>query len=741
MKRPPLSTLTIPVTLLVVFLIGWYVGLPAAKQDAESESGSIWTCSMHPQIRQPNPGLCPICAMALIPLGEEGGAGGGLREISVNAEASALMDLRVSPVLRQSAAAHVDLFGKIAYDERNVTTTTSRMGGRLDRFYIDYTGTEVREGNHIAEIYSPELFVAQQDLIKAVAGVERARGDGTAAAVDTQQRLLRSARERLRLLQFSEEEINAIEKRDEPNETVTISAKQEGVVTKRYVVEGTYVKTGDPLFAVAGLNSVWLNLEAYESDLQWLKFAQDVAFKVEAIPGETFHGRIAYIDPELDPLRRVVKVRVNVPNEKRLLKPGMFARATVDAKVSADRRVIDPGLAGKWISPMHPEIMSDEPGKCSICGMDLVPAEELGFIARADEGAHGEPLLVPATAVLRTGNRAVVYVRVNAVPDPKFEGREIGIGPRVSDYFVVDSGLTEGELVVTRGAFKLDSELQIRARPSMMNRNAGLVEEPAVEAESALLGQWSSVPRALGGLARAAEAGDAAGAKETMAAMEKTIEAISVESLAPITAERWKEFSARILNALASALSKDPSLAFDIVRRSIEEAGQFLGLPYQPVMVDVASSEQIAELRVALDAYFPFVAALAADDLAAAIKQRGLLEPALVTLEIETKELATAEDIAALRAALKPLTEALTAKVRQGGLDQVGNAYVAHCPMAFKGEGADWLSPGKDIANPYFGASMLNCGEISDTLSSDATPASAIDSGGKQNPDHTDHPH
>jgi Cu(I)/Ag(I) efflux system membrane fusion protein len=731
----------LPLLIAGVFFLGWYVGLPPAQEENRSESATTWTCSMHPQIRQPNPGLCPICAMALIPLDPNGGSDGGLREVSVSTEAAALMDLRVSPVLHQAAAVHVDLFGKIAYDERNVTTTTARIGGRLDRFYIDYTGTEVRKGDHIAEIYSPELIVAQQDLIKAIAGVERSQGDGTEAAVETQQRLLRSARERLRLLQLTETQIDAIEKQGKPTDTVTLFAPQDGVVTKRHVVEGAYVKTGDPLFAVAGLGSVWLSLEAYESDLPWLKFAQDVAFTVEALPGQTFHGRIAYIDPELDPMRRVVKVRVNVANERRLLKPGMFARATVDAKVSADGRVIDAGLAGKWISPMHPEIMSDEPGKCTICGMDLVPAEDLGFIAKADGSEHGEPLLVPMSAVLRTGDRAVVYVRVSAAPNPQFEGRQIVIGPRVGEYFVVDSGLEEGDLVVTRGAFKLDSELQIRARPSMMSENAGLVELPGSKAEVALLGQWEPVPRALGKLADAVKSEDEAGAREAIDAMKATIENISLKPLSPKTSALWNEFSARLLNSLASATGRElDSLAtsYGGIRIAMEETGTYLGLPYQPVMTEAAAPEKLADLRAALDAYYPFVAALAADDITTAMPRWLSLLDALKKLGLEAPEPAAAKDLAAMRSALDAVTGPLIAEVKLHGLDQVGNAYVAHCPMAFDGKGADWLAPGTEIANPYFGAEMLNCGAITGNLSA-ATPSNTPKKTTQPTPDHSAH--
>ena len=191
---------------------------------------------------------------------------------------------------------------------------------------------------------------------------------------------------------------------------------------------------------------------------------------MQAFPGETFHGRIAFIDPEVDRKTRTVPIRVDVPNMHGRLKPGMFARGLVEAQVATGGAVNAPELAGKWISPMHPEIVKDAPGQCDICGMDLVSAESLGYVGG---GTAQAPLIVPTSAVLRTGRRAVVYVERPDAARPSYDGREIVLGPRAGDYFVVASGLQEGERVVTRGAFKIDSALQIQARPSMMNPAGG----------------------------------------------------------------------------------------------------------------------------------------------------------------------------------------------------------------------------------------------------------------------------
>lgn len=668
---------------------------------------------MHPQIRQPNPGLCPICNMDLIPLTDD--AGGGLREVTVSPEAAALLDLRVAPVVRAPAEAEVHLFGRIDYDERGVTTITSRVAGRLDRLFVDFTGARVRKGDHLAEIYSPDLLVAQRELIEASRAFEALNG-ASSAVKDTRRRLLEAAREKLRLLQFTEEQVLQIENSAQPTDHLTLYAPQSGIVTEKFASEGQYVNTGDPLFKVADLSTVWLELEAYEADLTWLRYGQDVAFSVEALPGRTFHGRIAFIDPEIDPMRRVARVRVNVKNDDLALKPGMFAQAVVHSTMTANGNVLDPSLRGKWISPMHPEIIKDGPGQCDICGMDLVPAEQLGFIPSAESSPN--PLLVPASAVLRTGERAVVYVRTGTDAGPTFEGREIVTGPRVGNQFIVEAGLEEGELVVARGAFKLDSELQIKAKPSMMNPNAGLEERPAGSAPDELAGQWAPVPRLL---FRFMEDPDLQG----IDALSSLVRGVDVDSLQPDDLNLWNEFSQRLLNDLtvaADELGATPQAAARRVARAVEDAGRHLGLPYQPQPTPSADPSQAAALRKAVAAYLPVAQALAADDDAEARQAARDLVPAVPTdLRPLAEAVADAADLKSRRAAFKPLSDALIARIREGGIDAVGNAYIVHCPMAFGNQGADWISDEPVVLNPYYGDAMLTCGSVTDTLSVEPT--------------------
>ena len=453
--------------LIVGVMAGWIFSPSPSAHDHASTSAvaqadspdepSIWTCSMHPQIQQPGPGACPICGMDLIPLIDDSDDNEGPRTLSMSESSRALADITTTVVERRLPIAEVHLVGKLDYDETRLRSLTARFPARIDELFVNFTGVPVKARDHLARIYSPELLTAQQELL-------------TAHAADPDSIFTRIAREKLRLWDLLPAQIDALIANNTPGEEFELRAPLGGVVITKNVKEGDYVKTGEPLFRIADLSVLWLHLDAFESNLAWLRFGQEVSFRVEAYPGEVFRGKIAFIAPEVDRRTRTTAIRVNVPNPDGRLKPGMFATGRVEALLTGNGDVAVPELAGKWISPMHPEVVMDGPGQCTVCGMDLVPAAEMGYAKPGDEEA---PLLVPASAVLRTGLRAVIYV---ALPDrdrPTFEGREIVLGPKAGQVYIVRSGLTEGERVVTHGAFKIDSALQILAKPSMMNPEGG----------------------------------------------------------------------------------------------------------------------------------------------------------------------------------------------------------------------------------------------------------------------------
>jgi Cu(I)/Ag(I) efflux system membrane fusion protein len=446
---------------------------PSSRLPAPSAQPEIWTCSMHPQIQLPKAGKCPICFMDLIPL-ESGSDAGGEREISVSPYAAKLMELETAEVVRRFVAAEVRMVGKVDYDETRVTYISAWVPGRIDRLFVDYTGIPVKKGDHLAELYSPELLTAQEELIQAVQTLENLKNSQSSMLLDTAKQTIEAVREKLRLWGFTVEQIAKIESSGGPSDHMTIYSPTGGIVIHKNAKEGQYVQTGTQIYTIADLSRVWIQLDAYESDLNWLRYGSNVEFTTEAYPGKTFRGTISFIDPIINPATRTAKVRVIVENPAMDLKPGMFVRAIARPEIAEDGRVMNPALAGKWISPMHPEVVKDEPGACDVCGMPLVTAESLGYVNENEENA---PLVIPVTAALKTGKRAIVYVEITDREKPTYEGREVELGARLGDFYVVSSGLDEGERVVTRGAFKLDAELQIHAKPSMMSMPSEQTEE------------------------------------------------------------------------------------------------------------------------------------------------------------------------------------------------------------------------------------------------------------------------
>lgn len=384
-----------------------------AQDNASSDAVLYWTCSMHPQIKQPKPGKCPLCAMDLIPVSKtDPDAEEGPREITLSERAMKLAEIAVAPVQRISAATEIRMVGKIAYDETRLTYISAWVPGRIDRLFVNFTGTEVKKGDPMVLMYSPELVSAQEEYLIALKSGS--------------QRLVEASKKKLLLFGIRERQIEETAKEGKAKTSLTIYAPMSGVVIQKHGLEGMYVDTGTQIYALADLSKVWVMLDAYESDLMWLKKNQKVTFETEAYPGRVFEGTIVFIDPFLNPKTRTVKVRVNVPNPEGRLKPEMFVRAVIKANAE--------GKAQK-----ASEVKSSE----------------------AD-------LAIPATAPLITGKRAVVYIEV---PGKKgtFEGREVVLGPRSGDFYIVREGLREGDRVVVNGTFKIDSAIQILAKPSMMN--------------------------------------------------------------------------------------------------------------------------------------------------------------------------------------------------------------------------------------------------------------------------------
>jgi len=542
---------------------------PSAPDEAKT-----WTCSMHPQIPQPSPGACPLCGMDLIPLVERSDDLGP-RELKLSAAARELAQIEVAPVERRWVSQDVRMVGTVTYDETRLATITAWVGGRLDRLFVDYTGITVRKGDHLVWMYSPEILAAQEELLQARNAAAEMSGTHLKLVRESAEATLAATRDKLRLWGLTPKQIEAVETRGTASDHIQINAPIGGVVIHKNVEEGMYVQTGTPIYRIADLTQVWIQLDAYESDLPWLRYGQEVEFSTESRPGETFIGRIAFINPTLTEKTRTVKVRINVPNGDGKLKPGMFVRATVQSRVAADGNVMDAELTGKWISPMHPEIIKDGPGACDICGMPLVPAEELFVTAPVNAEP---PLAIPATAPLITGKRAVVYVQ-----DPEragvYAGREVVLGSRAGGFYIVVSGLTEGELVVVNGNFKLDSALQIRAQPSMMS--AAAAEPEKLTAPDGFLDQLAPLFDAYLQTQKAFAADNLGGAQTAAGLYEAALAKVEMTLVKGDAHMAWMALQKRLSKSAGGIVKRDDiDMArgkFDQLSAAMIELGQQFG--------------------------------------------------------------------------------------------------------------------------------------------------------------------
>jgi membrane fusion protein, copper/silver efflux system len=354
---------------------------------------------------------------------------GDLPQLRLTPRAAALMQIEVRPVEARRVQVPVRLYGRIGYDETRLLTISAWVPGRLERLHVNFTGASVRRGQQMLEIYSPELIATQEEYLQASRMASEA-GGVTDSLGGAMQLTMKASHRRLRLLGMDEEQIKRLERQGRVDESFVISAPLSGIVIERLASPGDYVETGQAIYRIADMSHLWVQLEVYESDLQWLESGQLAFFITQSYPGERFEGKVTFIDPIMNERTRTVGVRVDVPNPDGRLKPGMFVRGVI-----------------------HAEFPND---------------------AREGPAAHdaGRPLVIPVTAPLITGERAVVYVQL-PVKEPTYEPRDVLLGPRAGEWYIVREGLSEGELVVTHGGFKIDSELQIRGRPSMMQPEGG----------------------------------------------------------------------------------------------------------------------------------------------------------------------------------------------------------------------------------------------------------------------------
>lgn len=435
MKKLQINVLVIAIGMLFIGILAGYLLFrndnPSSEEHEHdlTEGNGIWTCSMHPQIRQNEPGSCPICGMDLIPLENEEENLDPLA-ISMSPTAMQLANVQTAIIGSSGSSKSLKLTGKIQSDERRIFTQTSHIPGRIEQLMVNFTGEYISKGQVIAQVYSPELVTAQQELLQA------------AKIKDSQPELFGAAKEKLRNWKLLDSQIDQIIASGNLIKNYPIKANVSGYVTEKLANSGDHVTQGQALYTVSDLSKVWVLFDIYESDLGWIKIGDVIEYTIQSIPGKTFSGNISYIDPLIDPASRVAKARVEVSNTELALKPEMFVSGTL----------------------------------------------------RNESNNNENTITVPKSAVLWTGKRSVVYVKSTSQRGISFSLREITLGPSLGDSYVVESGLNGGEEIAVNGTFSIDAAAQLAGKPSMMSPDgtSALMEHNHDEIQGAISGAKTS---------------------------------------------------------------------------------------------------------------------------------------------------------------------------------------------------------------------------------------------------------
>lgn len=438
-------------------------------QPAGSEQDDIiYVCPMNCIPPMSKPGRCPVCDMQLVAANAQNleDTDGPVR-ITLSEKTKRAAGIRVAPVEQKFVSKDIRLYGKIEYDPVEQYKVTAYAPGVIDNIYVRRAGQVVRKGDPLFDLNSAELYYLEQELFETLAELpydldlrpgkfhSRKRvGRWTRLLLppkdmnpDNQlsqeenrviQQKLEQISRKMRLLGLSEQDIEGLIIKGRPTGIATVTTPMTGVVLEQNAYRGTFVNTGDVVFTIANPRVLWARLDAYAADFPWIRLGQTAEFETDAYPGKTFTGKVLYLDPEFDQERRVFKVGVLYNDSKGLLKPNMLVRCVI-----------------------HAELTSGGRGSAEIATQ--------GMLGTAQTKRTGNtPLVIPETAPLVTGNRAVVYVQVPDEPNT-YVGREVELGPRADGYYIVNEGLHPGELVVVNGNFKIDSAVQIMAKTSMMS--------------------------------------------------------------------------------------------------------------------------------------------------------------------------------------------------------------------------------------------------------------------------------
>ena len=400
---------------------------PMVASSDETKTIRFWTCVMHPTVKMSEPGSCPVCKMDLIPIYEGSG-------LELTEQQKALMPVRTEPIAFREVSREIRTVGVLDYNETRMAYASTRISGWIEDLHIDFTGIKVREGDELLSIYSPELVTAQEEYLTALKSIEELQNTEYVQLRKSVEQTLTAAKSKLELYGLTLNQIEDIRNRGEVSTTLPLFAPMAGTVVHMNVSQGQHVNRGMNLYRIADLNSLWIMADVYEYELPWIYMGQAVEITTQAMPGQTFSGKVTYIYPFFDAQTRTQKVQIEVANPTGRLRPGMYVTLQIKPTLAEiythgaisqapyacpmhpwvtsehpteceicgmDLEPTHPDMIGpesaaetdkKWVCPMHPEIQSEEFNECSICGMDLVERAEISTPAETTASVWACPM-------------------------------------------------------------------------------------------------------------------------------------------------------------------------------------------------------------------------------------------------------------------------------------------------------------------------------------------------------------
>jgi Cu(I)/Ag(I) efflux system membrane fusion protein/cobalt-zinc-cadmium efflux system membrane fusion protein len=453
--------------ILIIVIVAVVILVPAyflfitgnSSSDIASKEKQLYTCGMHPEIISDEPGLCPICEMNLTPIKNNDQKKSGEKKIlywrapmdpneiynepgkskmgmdlvpvyededgakgivTIDPQVQQNMNIKTEIVKKKRLSSKVTTNGVLLKDETKEYLVTTKVSGWIEKLYVNYTGQEVRKGQKLMDIYSPQLVAAQQELLTAISYKNTSSQSSLESIKKSGDELVENSIRKLQLLDVSETEINTLIETKTVRTNLTLYALNSGTVMQKNILEGEKIMAGAPLLRIANLTNLWLTADIYEYELSRVKLDSKASIKFNFLPEKNYTGKISFIYPTIDPISRTAKIRIDINNSNGVLKPDMFANVVIE-------------------------------------GIDL-----------------GEYPVIPENAVIRSGTRDIVILSIG---DGKFKPTQIKLGSYADGLYQVLKGLSEGSKVVTSAQFLIDSESNLRAAVSQFQSSTGDMKE------------------------------------------------------------------------------------------------------------------------------------------------------------------------------------------------------------------------------------------------------------------------